>query len=330
MADTNEGPRPGGATFTISKPGHPDRRSRLKVRAGPCGVHLFDRSTGRNVLLEEVRVPPSLWSLAPRQVSVALTNACDLVCSYCYAPKKPAVLDFERAVTWLCELDRTGCLGVGFGGGEPTLYRRFAELCQYAARMTELAVTFTTHAHHLNDALLKALAGNVHFVRVSMDGVGATYEVLRGRSFSALRSRMEDVRRLAPLGINFVVNAQTLPDLDAATAIAARVGASEFLLLPEQPVEGRAGIDPRTARALCNWVRGYRGDVPLTVTQAGAHALPTNDGLWRETGLRAYAHIDASGVLKRSSYDREGIQITDQGVLWALNVLRIKDGEENA
>lgn len=289
---------------------------------------MFNRTTGQNILLDEVRVPSALWAIAPRQVSVALTNACDLRCPHCYAPKNPAVLEFERVASWLYELDANGCLGVGFGGGEPTLYRRFADLCQYAAQETGLAVTFTTHAHHLTDSLIAALDGNVHFVRVSMDGVGSTYEVLRGRPFAALRHRFETVRALAPFGINFVVNARTLPDLDAATRLAAEVGASEFLLLPEQPVRGNGGIDDHTAQALHRWVSLYRGAVPLTVSEAGADGLPTCDPLASETELRAYAHIDALGVLKRSSYESNGVVIGDNGVIQALKVLRASWEEE--
>ncbi len=80
-------------------------------------------------------------------------------------------------------------------------------------------MTFTTHAHHLTEALVADLAGSVHFVRVSVDGVGYTYQELRGRSFAALRRRLETVRTLAPFGINFVVNARTLSDLDPATTL---------------------------------------------------------------------------------------------------------------
>jgi MoaA/NifB/PqqE/SkfB family radical SAM enzyme len=261
---------------------------------------------------------------APRQVSIALTNTCDLACPHCYAPKNPAALEFGRVASWLEELDTNGCLGVGFGGGEPTLYRRFPELCQYAAQKTGLAVTFTTHAHHLTDALAATLAGSVHFVRVSMDGVGLTYEVLRGRSFATLRRRLETVSTLAPFGINFVVNARTLPDLDAATRLAGEVGATEFLLLPEQPVRGRGGIDCHTTEALHQWVSFYRGTVPLAVSEAGAEGLPVCDPLSGETELRAYAHIDASGVIKRSSYESNGVPIDGDGVMRALEILRMR------
>ena len=147
-----------GAPFITENRVQLRARSHLKVRAGPSGIHLFDRTTGLNVLLDEVHVSPTLWAAAPRQVSVALTNACDLACPYCYAPKNSASLDIERVASWLAELDTNGCLGVGFGGGEPTLYRCLADLCHYAVQNTGLAVTFTTHAHHLNDTLVAALA----------------------------------------------------------------------------------------------------------------------------------------------------------------------------
>jgi MoaA/NifB/PqqE/SkfB family radical SAM enzyme len=286
--------------------------------------------TGLNVLLDEVQLPATLWAAAPRYVSVALTNACDLACPYCYAPKERFALDVEQLVGWLTELDANGCLGVGFGGGEPTLYRHLAELCHRVAGKTGLAVTFTTHAHRLNDDLVANLIGAVHFVRVSMDGIGGTYEELRGRSFAAFRRNIEYVRTLAPFGINYVVNARTLIDLDAATALAAELGATEFLLLPERPVNGVGGIDDRTAKSLRCWIRRYCGVVPLVISEAAADGLSTCNPFMRETGLRAYAHIDASGVLKRSSYDSGGVAIGTSGVMRALSVLRTRkeDGRQ--
>jgi MoaA/NifB/PqqE/SkfB family radical SAM enzyme len=303
-------------------------RSQSKVRAGPSGIHIFNRGNGLNVLVDEVQVPRALWAVAPRYVSVALTNACDLACPYCYAPKDRAMLDLERVAEWLKELDASGCLGVGFGGGEPTLYPHFSEICRYAVKYTGLAVSFTTHGHWLDHNLISDLKGSVHFVRVSMDGIGATYEGLRGRSFAALRDRLDLVRTLAPFGLNFVVNDCTLDDLDAATAFAAEVGAAEFLLLPERPSHGRCGIDTLTRQTLRHWVGLYRGSVSLTVSETGAEGLPTCNPLILESGLRAHAHIDAAGVVKRSSFDRDGVAIGPDGVIEALEVLRMRSGEE--
>ncbi|MSU49150.1 MAG: radical SAM protein [Opitutus sp.] len=297
------------------------RRREPRIRYGPAGIHVFDRSSGFNVLIDEIRPPASAWAPAPRQVSIALTNACDLACPHCFAPKTHGLLGFDLLTTWLDELDANGAIGIGFGGGEPTLYPKFAELCRYAAEKTGLAVTFTTHGHHLDDGLIAALRRNVHFVRISMDGVGATYESLRGRSFEAFQERIIRLKGLAPFGINYVVNSQTFRDLDAATALAAKVGAAEFLLLPEQPVGDRGGIGPDIARALQVWVRDYKGRVRLAISERGAEDMPTCNPFATETGLRAYAHIDAHGILKETSYNRTGVDIGRIGVIAALQQL---------
>jgi len=179
-------------------------KSRLKVRIGPTGLHFFNRTTGLNILVDEIKAHSSTWSSAPRHVSIALTNACDLACSHCYAPKNSSMLDFNGLTKWLTELDDNGCIGVGFGGGEPTFYPQLPELCSYVARKTNLAVTMTTHGHRLSDQLLNELAGNLHFVRVSMDGVGDNYESIRRRSFYTLIERITALERVVRFGINFV------------------------------------------------------------------------------------------------------------------------------
>src|SRR5687767_430002 len=100
-------PRSVVTTMYSSDPGS---RSRLKLRAGAAGIHLFDRTTGLNLLMDEVCVPTTMWAAAPRYVSVALLNACDLRCSFCYAPKHSAKLDSTRLFAWATELDANGCL----------------------------------------------------------------------------------------------------------------------------------------------------------------------------------------------------------------------------
>jgi MoaA/NifB/PqqE/SkfB family radical SAM enzyme len=259
----------------------------LKIRTGHSGIHMFNRTTGLNILLDEILVPSTLWDRAPRHVSIALTNLCDLHCAHCFAPKSSDALDFNQVKDWLGELDINGCLAVGFGGGEPTLYPRLVELCRFATQHTRLAVTLTTHALNLDNQLLADLSGNVHFVRVSMDGVGATYEALRGYPFSMFLDCLDTVRYIAPFGINFIVNNHTLQYIDAAVKLAADVGAAEFLLLPEQPVRGFGGIDEITTEGLRQWVSIYKGPVPLTVSEAGADGLPTCNPHPSETGLLA-------------------------------------------
>jgi hypothetical protein len=155
-----------------------------------------------------------------------------------------------------------------------------------------------------------------------MDGVGATYEALRGKTFRHFREQLKLIRALAPFGINFVVNAATIQDIDEAIAVAIESGASEFLLLPERATQARSGIDAGTREALCAWVKAYRSDIRLCVSETDTAGLPTCDPLVQEKGLRSYAHINASGVLKRSSFDKSGVPIGVAGISKALEELR--------
>lgn len=296
-------------------------RRQWKQRYSAAGVHLFERTTGLNVLIDEIQIPASFHSRAPRQVSVALTNRCDLACAHCYAPKSRDQLSFDAITRWLAELDSHGTLGIGFGGGEPTLYPEFTRLCLYAARETRLSVSFTTHGHYIDSDLAESLRGSVHFIRVSMDGVGATYESIRRRSFSELLARLKHVRAIASFGVNVVINDRTLPDLDEAAVIAADAGACELLLLPQMPVRRVSAIAPRTLQGLRNWVDSYRGPLKLCINEASAEGFPICDPLVEERGLRAYAHIDAMGVLKPSSYAETGVPLGEGGVLQALDQL---------
>jgi len=299
----------------------------LKIRFGPAGTHVFNRRTGVNVLFDEIIPPNTTWATAPRQVSIALTNNCDLNCPHCYAPKIPGMIEYDNVTNWLSELDVNGCIGVGFGGGEPTLYPKLVELCFYTAKKTKLAVIMTTHAHRLTDQLIKELKGNLHFVRVSMDGVGSTYESIRCRPFDTLLERITALSRIAPFGINYVVNSKTIRDIDTAALLAADLGASEFLLIPEVYVGRGKGIGCEATIKLQNWVSRYRGCVPLAVSEGGAEGLPTCNPFKNETGLTSFAHIDVNGVIKRTSYDTSGVYISEDGVIAALDKLKAKKQE---
>ncbi|TDV92883.1 radical SAM family protein [Halomonas alkaliantarctica] len=294
----------------------------MKSRIGPNGVHLFNRLSGLNVLLDELSPEEAIWSMSPRQVSIALTNVCDLHCAYCYAPKHKASLHTDEVLSWLKELDAEGCLGIGFGGGEPTLHPDFVDICKRAAGETQLAVTFTTHGHRLTPQLVERLKGSIHFTRISVDGVGRTYEGQRGKPFASLLRGIDSIATLSPFGINVVVNESTISELDAIAELAEEVGASELLLLPQQATTKVASMDRVVGRALQNWVSNYRGQVRLAVSELGTSGLPTCDPLPDERGFQSYAHIDASGVLRANSYSSAGAKIGDAGVLWALRQLR--------
>lgn len=220
------------------------------------------------------------------------------------------------------ELDAEGCLGVGFGGGEPTAHRDFAWLCGQAAETTGLAVTFTTHGHRVDAELAAALRGSVHFVRVSMDGVGETYQRIRGRSFDEFRRRLEKVATIAPFGLNVVVNSETVLQLDAVRSFAEQAGAVEVVLLPEQPVGSRPGIGADDAARLSEWIVGAPGSMRLAISHAGiSEDIPLADPFAGEPPLEAHAHVDAIGVLRPDAYTSDGV-VVGNSILEALTDLR--------
>ncbi len=63
----------------------------------------------------------------------------------------------------------------------------------------------------------------------------------------------------------------------------------------------------------------------MTVSEAGADGLPTCNPFPLETGLDAYAHVDAASVLKRTSFDSNGIGIGQDGLMLALKALRAQE-----
>jgi len=294
----------------------------FKVRKSEAGLHLFERTSGLNVLFDEFRVPTEHFSKAPRYVSMALTNACGLRCSYCYAPKNSAKLEMGDVIRWATELDGAGCLGIGFGGGEPTNHPQFSQLCKEIAASTSMAVTFTTHGHRLTADLADALRGSVHFVRLSVDGVGATYERLRRRSFSSVLGAAGLLRSVSPFGINMVVNADTISELDDIVAFANDVGASELLLLPEQRTSGTSGISMADSNRLVRWIETSDTHIRLAISRSGLEGLVSSvEVIPNENSSSAHLHVDAAGVLRPNAYSPLGENI-GQSIMDAVHALK--------
>lgn len=289
----------------------------FKVRGESLGWHLFERRSGLHLLFDEIPCPVELRARVPRFVSMALTNTCDLACDYCYAPKHRARLGREDVLRWCRDLDRAGALGVGFGGGEPTLWPDFAQICKEVSNTTGLAVSMTTHGHRFDATLSDRLRGVVHFVRVSVDGTDETYERLRRRPFDDIRRALHRARTVAPLGINVVVNTETVGDLDSLFDLAVDVDAAELALLPERAVGARPGASPVVLEALRRWISGalVRKDGPRLCVAAG-FSLGSLPGT--SPSAEDYAHIDAAGRLHRTSFAAEGIDIGKTNIVDAF------------
>ena len=126
--------------------------------------------------------------------------------------------------------------------------------------------------------------------------------------------------------MNYVVNAETISDLDSAATIAFEHGATEMLLLPERSVAGRGGINDSTWKTLFEWIQRNRRYRLAISDAAPLEGLPVADPFRDFDRLTAYAHIDASRRLRASSFSPEGVEIRSS-VEFALTKLRDQIGE---
>ena len=286
----------------------------MKARREARGIHLYDRVSGLHVLLDEFPQSADAIDRGPAVLSVALTNACDLACSFCYAPKSAHALHPSDVTRWAKEFSTVGTIEVAFGGGEPTLYPQLAAICREIWSETDLGISITTHGQHLQEKLVRDLVGFVSILRVSIDGPEPYYSTIRRRP---LRLTLENIQRIGgriPIGINTVVNRQSLQHLDELMRIVLCTGAVDWLLLPEVR-SGDSALGADEWRQLENWIEANRSDVNLlTAVQAIEHmATPTLFPCQENE----YAHIRADGRMCRNSYSGEGVPIGEGSALLA-------------
>ena len=289
----------------------------FNTRLTSNGVHLFNRESGLNVLLDEI--PTANLSEAPANVSIALTGRCNLHCQHCFVPKSDRELPYDRLLEWLQELDDNGCLGVGFGGGEPLLYSRIVEVCDFVHTKTKMACTMTTNGVLLNDKMISRLSHSLNFCRISMDGVGKTHGTLRGTSFESLLSVIHKTVKSIKVGINYLVNDLTIGELDRAAQIAEQEGISELLLLPEVSTNSELNVSDACMCQLKKWVEDYDGPIPIRVSETIMDVFPNAVALPGDKSCRAYMHIDCNGILKSTSFSSSGVKIAD-GLIRSLNL----------
>jgi MoaA/NifB/PqqE/SkfB family radical SAM enzyme len=196
------------------------------------------------------------------------------------------------------------------------------QLCRTIWSETNLGISITTHGQRLSEQLVDALEGSVSIIRVSIDAPEPYYSSVRQYP---LRQVLDNLRLLSgriPLGINTVVNSNTLPSIDELGAEVKNIGAVDWLLLPEVR-DSLFTLTQVEWRALDAWIVEHQSQFELRVT-AEASAFLSGPFLF-EDRAEDYAHISADGHLRRCSYARGGVHIGRRSVVSALRALRQED-----
>jgi MoaA/NifB/PqqE/SkfB family radical SAM enzyme len=238
---------------------------------------LFDRDTGWNALCDGAETL-GLRQQAPRVVQFAITNVCNLACTFCSRDVADASeWTADSAFVFLRDLAAAGVLEVAFGGGEPFAFRGYEQLVRRLRDETPLAVHATTNGRLLDDRRLAAVRGCHGQLRLSL------YDDVDWR---------HQVRRLAASGERFGVNLLLTParieHLEVMVCELVALGCPDVLLLRYKGADMALQVDAATAAdlgprvaALARALRG-RAEVKLDVCF----------GAWLAAAPRLFARDD--------------------------------------
>jgi uncharacterized protein len=135
-----------------------------------------------------------LTSAPVRAISLAISQTCNLACSYCYAHEghfggAPKLMSREvafRAIDFLVDGAEAGeRMHISFLGGEPLTGRAILhEAVEYArqraaARGIQVGFAITTNGTLISAADIELFARHAFSVTVSLDGIGNTHDALR-------------------------------------------------------------------------------------------------------------------------------------------------------
>ncbi len=218
---------PFGATIAFSKPEMLVMVDRTMARR--LGVDAFPEPTPGSC---------STDPHAPYEAHLTVGRSCSVGCSGCYidaAKRLTMPMDISQWERVLEKLASLGVFHVAIGGGEDDDLRDLVRLA-HKARQLGLTPNLTTAAWNVTPGMAKSLVV-FHRVHVSLDGVGGTYEQMRGHDgYERTIMGLEILKAYHPrVGVNCVVGRKNYDGLEELFAILRRLRVSEAELLRFKP-----------------------------------------------------------------------------------------------
>ncbi|MBN1673774.1 MAG: radical SAM protein [Kiritimatiellae bacterium] len=227
-----------------------------------------------------------------------LTHACNLKCRHCpFWKRKGASLSFAAALDAMQALHDRGVRLLIFEGGEPFLWQdgryRLADLV-VRARELFFSVGVTTNGTFPIDS-------NADIVWVSIDGLKATHDRIRGESFDRIMANVaasSHPRLYAHVTINSL-NAGEIPALVRFLAGKVAGVTVQFHYPYEELDESLLLPPPRRAAVLDELIALKKAGLPLADSYACLRAL--KDNRWRCQPWMI-ASVDPDGTLTHGCY----------------------------
>ena len=189
-------------------------------------------------VLPKVKLFNNLFDPFPMSVHFAMTNRCNLSCTFCGQAKdkwrRVDELSFEQYKDLIDQVAAMKNRTVSFCGGEIYLYREIEKVLEYCHRQQITIEMVLTNGTLLNESKIKALIDyNVKYVGFSIDGVRESHDGVRGlkgaydKTISAIKMLNEfknkRVNKIPSVGINFVVTKQSTSEMAAVAKIASEL-----------------------------------------------------------------------------------------------------------
>lgn len=281
----------------------------MKLRYDVDGLLFFDKRTGTNILFDEI--PSTEVDIAPRHISIALTNKCNFSCPYCYIKHGTDCLQLDTLKKWVDQLNDNGCLSIGLGGGEPTLWPDLLELLSYISQ-TEMAVTLTTNGS-ADISCYKEILKYVNLLRFSVDGLHEVYETNRGQSFFPLITKIHELVYCGKVGLNYLLTDETVLQLDEFKEYIDLICPYEILLIPCINSNGNISLSNHSIAVLNKWLLAHVNKLPISLSYAGLGIISSDilpvQNFSPDMQHRYFLHINSQGELANNVFASERLNI---------------------
>ncbi|MGW8320821.1 MAG: radical SAM protein [Thermodesulfobacteriota bacterium] len=163
-----------------------------------------------------------------RYLELQVTNRCNLRCLHCYlGPARAVDLTAAEVRQVLRQFEQMQGLRLLVSGGEPLLHPQFHQLNRMF-RATKVRVVLLSNGTLIDRTVAREL--NVHEVQVSLDGMKAGHEALRGAgSFDKTLRAILDLREAGKaVSVATMVHKGNLDELDELAGLVRDLGAEEW------------------------------------------------------------------------------------------------------
>lgn len=271
----------------------------MKYRKEISGLHLFDRETGLHILFDEIKYSEKEIDLAPRTVSLAITNRCNFSCPYCYNEKTEDELDLMFLKEFSRKIDKLGCLEITIGGGEPLVHPELLEFCKWTWENTKLGINITTNGSLLTKKIVDGLKPYISSIRVSLNKVN-----------NEITRNIEYANTQLNLGLNCIFFPNAPNDLIEIIEYAIKNKIKNILIIPLHE-KGKFLLESKDWKLLKEIIEKYKTLIEIAITSNAEEFLNIICLKTESEFENTFINISAKKEIKQNSFDKTGKLIDD-------------------